>query len=383
MPAASAPTALPVVLLVTLERAGQRELAELVPDHRLGHEDRDVLAAVVHGDRVSEHVGDDRRAPRPGADDVLRALVVLSVHLLEQVVVHEGALLQAAWHRASDSSALLAGAPAADDQGVTGLALARPALRLALRVDRVAATGGLALTTTVRVVDRVHGDTPNGRALALPAHAAGLAPVDVRLLGVAHLADAGAAAHVDVADLARRHAQLREATLTGDQLDAGAGRAGDLRAATGTELDGVNDGADRDVPQRQVVAGLDVGRGAALHLVTLLEPRRRDDVALLAVGVVQQCDPRGAVRVVLDVRDLGGHAVLVGPAEVDQPVGALVTATLVASSNLAMDVASTPPVQRPDQRLLGMVAGDLGEVGDAGAAAARRRRLVLTDSHGS
>jgi hypothetical protein len=30
-----------------------------------------------------------------------------------------------------------------------------------------------------------------------------------------------------------------------------------------------------------------------------------------------------------------------------------------------------------------MVAGDLGEVGDAGAAAARRRRLVLTDSHGS
>ena len=40
----------------------RRDLAELVADHRLGHEDRDVLAAVVHGQRVAEHVGDDRGA---------------------------------------------------------------------------------------------------------------------------------------------------------------------------------------------------------------------------------------------------------------------------------------------------------------------------------
>src|SRR5687767_1104004 len=199
----------------------------------------------------------------------------------------------------SSRSALLVGAPAAHDHGVTGLPLARPALRLALRVHRVASTGGLALTTTVRVVDRVHGDTADGRALALPPHAAGLSPVDVGLLGVAHLADGGAAAHVDVADLARGHPQLREAALTGDQLDAGAGRAGDLRAATGPELDGVDDGADGDVAQRQVVAGLDVGGRTALDEVALLQLRRRDDVALLAVSEVQQRDPRGAVRVVL------------------------------------------------------------------------------------
>src|SRR3954453_22549561 len=278
-------------------------------------------------------------------------------------------------------SALLVGAPAAHDHGVTGLPLARPALRLALRVHRVATTGGLALTTTVGVVDRVHGDTSDGRALALPPHAAGLAPVDVRLLGIAHLTDGRAAAHVDVADLPRRHAQLRVPAFTGDQLDAGTRRAGDLGAATGTELDGVNNGADGDVPQRQVVAGLDVGRGAALHGVALLQPGRRQDVALLAVGVVQQRDPRGAVRVVLDVRDLGRHAVLVGPAEVDHPVGALVPAALVPRGHLAVDVAPTATVQRPDQRLLGVVTGDLGEVGHAGATAPWRRRLVLADSH--
>src|SRR5918912_1525632 len=109
------------------------------------------------------------------------------------------------------------------------------------------------LALRLRVVHRVHGDTADGRALALPPHATRLAPVDVRLLGVAHLADGRAAAHVDVADLARRHAQLRQPALAGDQLDTGPGRAGDLGPATGTELDCVNNGADGDVPQRQVV----------------------------------------------------------------------------------------------------------------------------------
>src|SRR3712207_9567899 len=73
-----------VVLHVPAEGAGGGELAELVPDHRLGHEDRHVLAAVVDGDRVAEHVRDDRRTARPGPDHVLGALVVLRVHLLEQ-----------------------------------------------------------------------------------------------------------------------------------------------------------------------------------------------------------------------------------------------------------------------------------------------------------
>src|SRR3954468_10415979 len=41
--AASAGTALPVVLDVSAVGAGRRELAELVTDHRVGHEHRDVL----------------------------------------------------------------------------------------------------------------------------------------------------------------------------------------------------------------------------------------------------------------------------------------------------------------------------------------------------
>jgi len=79
----------------------------------------------------------------------------------------------------------------------------------------------------------------------------------------------------------------------------------------------------------RLLPGLMSASGAGLHLVALLEPGRRDDVALLAVGVVQQRDVGGAVGVVLDVRDLGRHPVLVRAPEVDEPVRPLVAAALV------------------------------------------------------
>src|SRR3954466_1772582 len=83
---------------VVAERAGRRELAELVTDHRLGDVYGDVLAPVVHRDRVPDHVGNDRGATAPRLDDLLLALGVQLVDLLEQVVVDERALLQAARH---------------------------------------------------------------------------------------------------------------------------------------------------------------------------------------------------------------------------------------------------------------------------------------------
>src|SRR5207253_4410736 len=90
----SATPRLAVVLLMAAEGAGRRELAELVADHRLGDKHRDVLTAVVHRDRVAQHRRDDHRATGPGLDDVLGAGFVLRVHLLDQVVVDEGPLLE-------------------------------------------------------------------------------------------------------------------------------------------------------------------------------------------------------------------------------------------------------------------------------------------------
>src|SRR5208337_4842447 len=260
-------TAAPVVLDVRSESARRRELAELVAHHRLGDEHRDVLPAVMHGDRVPQHGRDDHGTPGPGPNDGLRPLLVLHVHLLHQVVVHEGTLLKATRHRVLLLPLVPAAATA--DQPVTRLVRPPgPALGLAPRADRMASAGTLALAAAERMVDGVHGHAAHRGTTALPPVAAGLAELDVALLGVAHLAHRGPAGRVDPPDLAGRHPQLGVAALVG-----------------------VHHGAGRDAAQRQRVARLDVGPGAALHPVAHRQALRADDVALLAVRVVQQGDP--------------------------------------------------------------------------------------------
>src|SRR5699024_9175375 len=179
-----------------------------------------------------------------------------------------------------------------------------------------------------------------GTPLALPPQPAGLARADGDLLGVADPTHGRAAADVHHPHLARRQPQGGHLALPGDQLNGGTGRAAELRAATGPHLHRVHCGADRHVAQRQVVAGLDGGRITGLHRGALLQPVRGDDVALLAVPVVQQRDAGSAVRVVLDVGDLRRDAVLVVATEVDHPVGLLVAATDVAGGDPAAVVAT-------------------------------------------
>src|SRR5262245_57955039 len=65
-----------------------------------------------------------------------------------------------------------------------------------------------------------------------------------------------------------------------------------------------NVGADRDVAERQRVARLDIGGVRRDHGVADAQLLRREDVCLDAVGVVDERDVRGTVRVVLDPDDL-------------------------------------------------------------------------------
>src|SRR5690606_37613082 len=188
-------------------------------------------------------------------------------------------------------------------------------------------------------------------------------------------------ARVDVADLARGETQLGVRAVLRHEAHRGAGRARELRAAAGAELDRVHDGTGRDVAQRQVVARLDVSARARLDDVALLQLLRREDVALLAVEVVQQRDARGAVGVVLDVRDAGVDAVLVVATEVDHAVLALVATTDVTGRDATLVVATAGLRQRTQQRLLGRRPRDLGEVGDRRTATTRGRGLVLANSH--
>jgi len=105
------------------------------------------------------------------------------------------------------------------------------------------------------------------------------------------------------------------------------------------QLDVVDDRADRDVAKRKGVAGSNLSALARLQQVAHLDAGGSEDVALLAVEIVEQRDAGVAVRVVLDRRDLGRHAVLVA-VEVDDPVRPLVASAAVAGGLAAVAVAA-------------------------------------------
>src|SRR5690606_2948703 len=91
--------------------------------------------------------------------------------------------------------------------------------RHAPRRDRVrVALAGLRLATAVRMVDRIHHDAADGRAHAAPARRTRLAELLEVVLGVADLANRGAALGRNLAHLARTQAKRGIALLARDQL---------------------------------------------------------------------------------------------------------------------------------------------------------------------
>src|SRR5215831_13309100 len=245
---------------------------------------------------------------------------------------------------------------------------------------RLAADGRLAFATTVRMVARVHGRAADCRADAKMASSAGFTDADRGVLGVAHLAQRGHALDVHQAHLAGRQADLRPAALLGHQLRAHARAAHHLAASAGLELDVVDDGADRDVSERQRVAGRQVSFGAGAQARADAHAHRRQDVAALAVLVLQQSNPRAAVGVVFDRDHARLHADLVA-LPVDDAVQPLVPTTTMARGNAAIAVSSRRLLQRLGQRALWLGLGDLVEGRRGHAAATGRRWLVRLDRH--
>jgi len=94
----------------------------------------------------------------------------------------------------------------------------------------------------------------------------------------------------------------------------------------------VDRAADRNVGQRERVAGFDVGFGPARDPIANRQADRGQDVALLAVGVGQQRDPGAAVRVVLYGAN-GCRDIQLVALEVDDAIELAVAPTLVADGD--------------------------------------------------
>src|SRR5262249_17106089 len=133
------------------------------------------------------------------------------------------------------------------------------------------------------------------------------------------------------------------------ELRGRAGRTRELRTLARLHLDAVHRRADRDVAQRQRVAGLDRRIAARHQLIADLRALRRDDVSALVVAVSLKSDVIRAVRIVFNGPDAAGGAFLVA-LEVDHAVMLLRAAALVTGRDAAVVVASARVRLRLGQR---------------------------------
>src|SRR5690606_35547131 len=268
------------------------------------------------------------------------------------------------------------------DHAVGALVRTRPIAlaRRTPRAHRLARFTSTTLTTTMRVIDRVHRHTANGRANAAPTIRTGLADLAQAMLFVTDFADGGAALDVHAADLARAQTKLGVRTFASEQLHRSTGSTRDLGTLAGDHLDAMDRRTDRDVADRQGIARLDRGFYAADQLLTDFNTTRGDDVAALAMRVAQQGKVSGTVGVVLETLDLGRNAVLV-TTEVHQTVVLLVTTALVTHRDATVVVTTGLLALLLDQRSNGATLVQIGSHHLDLGATAGRRRLKFYDCH--
>ena len=172
------------------------------------------------------------------------------------------------------------------------------------------------------MVDWIHGNTAIVRPLAQPARTAGFPERDVFVFNVPDLADCRHALHLNSPYLTRRQLEQRDPRFLRHQLRLCASRPRHLAAFAGSKFDIVNDRAGRNVLQGKRIAGQDVGIRAGADRTSHFKTNRTDDVAFLAVRVVQQSNACRPVRIVFNGCHFRKDTKLVA-LEIDDPVSFL------------------------------------------------------------
>ncbi len=284
---------------MTAEGTGRSEFAQLVTYHILGDIYRNMLSAVMNSKCVTYKFREDCRASGPSLQNSLLALFVHFLNSFEQHRLNKRSFFRTSTHKSSSFlSALLAVSASYDELigrlvGLSGLITER---RLTPRGNRAGTTnGGFTLTTTVRVVIRVHNRTADGRADTHVSLTTRLTDLDVLMVDVADLADGGHAGLGYVSQLAGGQSKKCVAVFLRHELSHVTGGSGELSAAAGIKLYVMNKGTGGDVLERKGVTGLDIRGLAGYNLVAYLQTLRRGDVRLFAVLILDQRDERGAV----------------------------------------------------------------------------------------
>ena len=232
-----------------------------------------------------------------------------------------------------------------------------------------------------RAGGRSGSSRPRGCGAAAPASACGPpSERDVLVVDVADLPHGGRAVDVHLPHLARGELDLRVLALLRHELRGGAGAPHELASLALPELEVVDHGAGGDHLEGERVAGEDVRSLPRHHGLAHLHAVGSEDVALVAVPVVQERDPRGAVGVVLQGRHPRRDVPLVPP-EVDHAVVPLVPAAAEPDGDAALAVPAPGLLEGLGERPLRPLLGEAVEVERRHEAAPGGRWVVLLECH--
>jgi hypothetical protein len=201
-------------------------------------------------------------------------------------------------------------------------------------------TRGTPLTTTMGVIDRVHGNTANRWTNTTPASCPGFTKLPRAMLIISNNTDRGAAGYMNFPHFARAQPQLRVVTFTRHQLCRGAGRSRNLPALARAHFNIVHDATHRDLTQRHTVTGPDGCILARKQGVARLDALWRQYIAALAVGIAKQSQVRTAVGVVFDMLNLRWDIDLIAP-KINETIVVAVASARMATSHAPMMVAPT------------------------------------------
>src|SRR3989442_9866556 len=237
-----------------------------------------------------------------------------------------------------------------------------------------------ALAAAVRVAGRIHRHAPYPGTDPQPARSSSFPQRERVVPQVAHPADRGSAVQTEQPPLAGRQPHMGVVAFLGHHLRRGAGRTYHLTPPFGSHFNVMDHGADRDAAERHRVAGTDLGVRSGQHRILNSQALRREDIPLLAVGVAQQRQARGPVRIVFYRRHFCRHTIFVA-LEIHDAVVPLVSSAPMAYSDSTLRVAAAGLSHRFDQGSLGLLFGDLIKRRNCCKALSRRDRLELFQSH--
>ena len=204
---------------------------------------------------------------------------------------------------------------------------------------------------------------------------------DGAVIAVPNDADDGAAGARNTTNFAARERDLRPVFFASDERRFRTGATAHAAAATRTKFDVVDFGTERNLVQREAVPDARFGGGAAVKRHTDGNAFRSDDIAFFAVGVDQERDTSGTVRVVLNRGDARRNPVLI-TTEVDQTELTFVAAAAMANGNNALIVATVATTLRTEKAFFRLRAfRQLGKVADAHISPTRVIRFVSSNTH--